>query len=94
MSASAWVEFRDSVVESLKFEDVTEKMKEDFTHWIIENVLPVAKDAGQKFTAQTKEQAKSETGWCKIRDMLVLPFIIQGGLWAIETALTKTIENT
>lgn len=91
---SDWVKFRDSVVESLHFDDVTEAMKADFTRWLLETVLPVAKEAGAKFTAQTREQAKAEGGWCKIRDMLVLPFIIQGGLWAIETALTKTVENT
>lgn len=48
----------------------------------------LAEDAAAKFTSQTKEQAKNEVGWCKIRDFIVLPFVINGGLWAIKKALT------
>jgi hypothetical protein len=89
---SKWVEFRDSVVDSLKFDKVTDTMKDEFVKWLVEVLLPLAKTAADDFVAQIKAQATSETGWCKIRDMIVLPFIIEGGLWLIEKALEKTID--
>jgi hypothetical protein len=60
--------------------------------WLVEVLLPLAKTAADDFVAQIKAQASSETGWCKIRDLIVLPFIIEGGLWLIEKALEKTID--
>ena len=86
---SAWTDFRDRVIDSLHFDEVTEEMKQEFTGWLIETVLPLAKPAADSFTAPTKEQAKNESGWCKVRDLIVLPAIINIGLWLTEKALTK-----
>ena len=86
---SAWTEFRDSVVDSLKFDKVTDSMKDELVKWLLDVLLPMAKTAADDFVAQIKAQASSETGWCKIRDAIVLPFVIEGGLWLIEFALNK-----
>ena len=86
---SARTDFRDGVIDSLHFDEVTEEMKQEFTGWLVETVLPLAKTAADSFTAQTKEQAKNESGWCKVRDLIVLPAIINIGLWLTEKALTK-----
>ena len=86
---SAWTDLRDVFIDSLHFDEVTEEMKQEFTGWLIETVLPLAKTAAESFTAQTKEQAKNESGWCKVRDLIVLPAIINIGLWLTEKALTK-----
>ena len=85
-----WVAFRDSVVDSLKFDKVTDSMKDELVKWLLEVLLPLAKTAANDFVAQIKAQASSESGWCKIRDAIVLPFVIEGGLWLIEMALNKT----
>lgn len=90
--SSKWVEFRDSVLDSLKFDKVTDTMKDELVKWLLEVLLPMAKSAADDFVAQIKAQASSETGWCKIRDLVVLPFIVEGGLWLIEKALEKTID--
>lgn len=89
---SAWTEFRDDVVESLKFDKVTEQMKQDFTKWLVETCLPLAETAAANFIAQIKEQANTETGWCKVRDLIVLPLIINGGLWIIKQGLVATAK--
>lgn len=89
---SAWTEFRDDVVESLKFDKVTEQMKQNFTKWLIETCLPLAETAAANFISQIKEQARTETGWCKVRDLIVLPLIINGGLWIIKQGLTATAK--
>jgi hypothetical protein len=90
---SSWVTFRDSVVDSLKFDKVTDSMKEEFVKWLLEVLLPLAKTAADDFVSQIKAQASSETGWCKIRDYIVLPFVIEGGLWLVETALNGGINK-
>ena len=91
---SKWTDFRDDIVESLQVEEVTEQVKQNLTKQIVESILPAVKTAADGFTAKIKEQAKAETGWCKIRDMFVLPLVINGVIYVVETALTKTLEKT
>ena len=91
---SKWTNFRDDIVESLQVEEVTEQVKQNLTKQIVESILPAVKTAADGFTAKIKEQAKAEQGWCKIRDMLVLPLVINGVIYVVETVLTKTLEKT
>ena len=91
---SKWTDFRDDIVESLQVEEVTEQVKQNLTKQIVESILPAVKTAADGFTAKNKEQAKAEQGWCKIRDMLVLPLVINGVIYVVETVLTKTLEKT
>ncbi len=91
---SKWTDFRDDIVESLQVEEVTEQVKQNLTKQIVESILPAIKTAADGFTAKIKEQAKTETGWCKVRDMLVLPLVINGLIHVVETVLTKTMEKT
>ena len=91
---SKWTDFRDDIGESLQVEDVTEQVKQNLTKQIVESILPSVKTVADGFTAKIKEQAKAETGWCKIRDMFVLPLVINGVIYVVETVLTKTLEKT
>lgn len=91
---SKWTDFRDDIVESLQVEEVTEQVKQNLTRQIVESILPAIKTAADGFTAKIKEQAKVETGWCKIRDMLVLPLLIDGTIYVVELVLSKTMEKT
>ena len=91
---SKWTDFRDDIVESLQVEEVTEQVKQNLTKQIVESILPAVKTAADGFTAKIKEQAKAETGWCKIRDMFVLPLVINGVIYVVETVLNKTMEKT
>lgn len=91
---SKWTDFRDDIVESLQVEEVTEQVKQNLTKQIVESILPSVKTVADGFTAKIKEQAKAETGWCKICDMFVLPLVINGVIYVVETVLTKTLEKT
>lgn len=51
---SAWTDFRDGIVDSLKFDEVTEELKEQFSSWLVETVMPLAHTAADSFIAQTK----------------------------------------
>lgn len=89
---SNWTDFRDSVVDALKIENVTEEMKSNLTQWLLDTAYPLAENAANSFIEQIKEQAVTESGWCKARDLIVLPFIINGGLWLTRNALSKTVS--
>ena len=91
---SKWTDFRDDIVESLQVEEVTEQVKQNLTRQIVESILPAVKTAADGFTSKIKERAKMEQGWCKIRDMLVLPLAINGLIYVVELVLNKTMEKT
>lgn len=91
---SDWVTFRNKIVDSLNIDEITESTKSNFARWLLETILPLAKAYGEKFISEIQAQAASETGWCKARDMIVLPFVINGGLWLVEKVLNKTVEET
>ena len=91
--ASKWVTFRDELVGNLNFDVVTEQMKSEFSKWLLETALPMAEEAGNKFISEVKEQSKNEQGWCKVRDLIVLPFVINGGLWLVKTALEQAEKS-
>lgn len=90
---SKWTEVKDNIVEALHVDDVTEQVKQNVTNAILTEVVPVIEDAVDSFVAATKEQAENETGWCKIRDGVVLPLIMQGLVYAVKTVLAKTVTG-
>ena len=91
---SQWTELRDNIVDALHVEDVTEEVKQHVTATILAQVLPVIENAVDSFTATTREQAKNENGWCKIRDGIVLPLVMQGAVFVVKTVLEKTVVQT
>ena len=56
--------------------------------------MPVIENAVDNFCAATKEQSKTEAGWCKIRDGIVLPLVMQGGIYVVKLVLSKTVAQT
>ena len=91
---SKWTETRDAIVDALNVQDVTEQVKQQVTTAILAEVLPTIENAVDGFTAATREQAKTETGWCKIRDGIVLPLVMQGAVFVVKTVLEKTVTQT
>ena len=75
---------------------VDEAVKQNLSKYILNELIPLAEDAADNFVSQIQEQARTEKGWVKFRDSIVLPFIINGILYVIKTTLEKTytsIEN-
>lgn len=91
---SKWTDVRDNVVDALHVEDVTEDVKQHMTSTLLSEVMPVIENAVDNFCAATKEQAKTESGWCKIRDGVVLPLLMQGGVYVVKLVLSKTVAQT
>lgn len=91
---SKWTDVRDNVVDALHVDDVTEDVKQHVTSTLLSEVVPVLENAVDSFCAATKEQSKTEAGWCKIRDGIVLPIIMQGGVYVVRLVLSKTVSQT
>ncbi|MGN8835425.1 hypothetical protein ACTNCI_00260 [Mitsuokella jalaludinii] len=91
---SKWTDVRDNVVDALHVDDVTEDVKQHVTATLLSEVMPVIENAVDNFCAATKEQAKTESGWCKIRDGVVLPMLLQGGVYVVKLVLSKTVSQT
>lgn len=91
---SKWTEIRDSIVDALHVDKVTEELKQRVTAAIINEVLPPIEDAVNKFVTTIQAQAKEERGWCYWRDAIVLPTVMQGAVWLVKMVLTKTLALT
>lgn len=91
---SKWTDIRDNALDALHVDEVTEEVKQGVTQKILDEVIPVAESAVDAFCAVTKEQAKTESGWCKIRDAIVLPLVMQGGVYVVKLVLSKTVKAT
>ncbi|EPP14992.1 hypothetical protein G153_12450, partial [Megasphaera sp. BL7] len=81
---SKWTDVRDSIVDVLNAKDVTEEVKQTVTQKIIDEVIPIVENAVDNFCAATKEQAKTETGWVKVRDGIVLPLVMEGVVYIVK----------
>lgn len=91
---SKWTDVRDNVVDALHVDDVTEDVKQHVTATLLSEVVPVLENAVDSFCAATKEQSKTESGWCKIRDGVVLPLVMQGCVYVVKLVLSKTVTQT
>lgn len=91
---SKWTDVRDNIVDVLKVDDVTDELKDNVTKKLLDEVLPIIENAVTGFTSATREQAKNEDGWCKIRDGIVLPVVMEGLVYVVKVVLEKTITQT
>ena len=91
---SKWTEIRDGVLDAVNADEVTEELKESVTQKVLDEVLPAVEDVAGKFIATIEEQAKSESGWNKLRDGIVLPLVINGGIYVVKYVLSKTVTET
>lgn len=90
---SKWTEVRDNIVDALHVEDITEDVKQHVTNTILSEIIPVIESAVDSFCTTIKEQSKSESGWCKVRDAIVLPLLMQGSVYVIKLVLSKTVAQ-
>ena len=87
---SEWVKIRDTAVDALGLDEVGKTMKGNLNNWLVNEGMDVITVAANKVIDQCKKDAPDEKGWCKIRDLIVLPAVINLGLWVTEKALVKT----
>jgi len=91
---SKWTDFRDGIENAVDFSDIGEDVKQNVTIAALNELLPTAEVMANKFITAIREQAKGEQGWCRIRDAIVLPAVIDLGLYAMRKLLTATVNGT
>ena len=91
---SKWTDIRDSIEQAVSGTQIDEQVKQAVTQKCYDVILPSLQKLGDSFVASVKAQSADESGWCKVRDAIVLPALIEGGLWLVEMVLKKTIEKT
>ena len=91
---SKWTDIRDAIVREINVDQVTEEVKQRVTRTILSEGVPMIEQAVDKFVTKIKEQAKDEHGWCYWRDAVVLPAVMQGGVWLVRLVLDKSLTPT
>lgn len=97
---SKWTEIRDGALDALKENalNVTEDAKQKFMQNFIESCVPVLEKLAEQFITTVKSQATGETGWCKVRDLFVIPLCVRILLWAgkqiLDIVQTQTTKST
>lgn len=92
---SEWVKIRDAVLDVMKdgAMDVVEETKQAFLQNFIEAGIPVVEKYATDFVAKVKEQSKAESGWCKIRDSVVIPAAVQLVLFIGKQIIAAVAEK-
>lgn len=91
---SKWTDIRDAIVKEINVDQVTEEVKQRVTRTILNECIPAIEQAVDKFVTKIKEQANDERGWCYWRDAVVLPAVMQGGVWLVKLVLDKSLVPT
>ena len=91
---SQWTNFRDAIEGEIENVKLDELAKQELTKNIVDNVMPAVDAWVDKLSAGLTEEAKEETGWCKIRDGIVLPYVLKAIMYVGKQALERTLANT
>ena len=91
---SQWTNFRDAIEGEIENVKLDELAKQELTKNLVDNVMPAVDAWVDKLAAGLTEEAKGESGWCKIRDGIVLPYVLRALVYLGRQVLEKTLENT
>ena len=91
---SQWTNFRDAIEGEIENVKLDELAKQELTKNLVDNVMPAVDAWVDKLAAGLMEEAKGESGWCKIRDGIVLPYALRALVYLGRQVLEKTLENT
>ena len=91
---SQWTNFRDAIEGEIENVKLDELAKQELTKKLVDNVMPAVDAWVDKLSAGLTEEAKEETGWCKIRDGIVLPYVLKAIMYVGKQALERTLANT
>ncbi|WP_302489079.1 hypothetical protein [uncultured Mitsuokella sp.] len=93
---STWTDMRDKALDAMKESalDVVEETKQKFLDSFVEAGMPAIEAYAELFSATVQEQAKNETGWVKIRDMLIIPLAVKAALGVGNGVLSMVRSKT
>lgn len=91
---SKWTDFRDAIEADIESMSISEAAKQDLTKNLVDNIMPAVDAWVDKLAGGLIDEAKTETGWNKIRDGIVLPYALRALVYLGRQVLEKTLENT
>ena len=91
---SQWTNFRDAIEGEIENVKLDELAKQELTKNLVDNVMPDVDAWVDKLAGGLTEEAKGESGWCKIRDGIVLPYVLKAIMYVGKQALERTLANT
>ena len=66
---------------------VKTEAKEATVLWLRDKALPATREVAATYTSALQKSAEKEIGWCKFRDRVFLPCLVDGALWFAGKAL-------
>jgi hypothetical protein len=86
---SKWTEIRDSIVEALQVEEVGQDLKTRFVDWLGDEGIAFIQPIADAIVDECKKDAPNESGWCKIRDLFVVPVAVNIGMALLKLVIDK-----
>jgi hypothetical protein len=94
MSESKWVPIRDSIVEALQVEQIGKDLKDRFVTWVEDEGIAFIQQFADGIINECRKDAETESGWCKIRDSIVVPGLLNVGMYILKMVIAKAAEET
>jgi hypothetical protein len=93
MSESKWVPSRDSIVEALQVDQIGKDLKDRFVGWVEDEGIAFIQTFADSIIDECKRDAETESGWCKIRDSIVVPGLLNVGMYILKMVIEKAAEK-
>ena len=73
---------------------IAEEVRKNILAVLANEAVPAVEAFLDKFAAGVKAEAANETGWCKVRDAVVIPYAIQAIMWVSKYVINRTLAET
>ena len=91
---SKWTDVRDAVEKEIQISGVAEEVRRNILAVLVNEAEPAVEAFLDKFVAGVKAEADKETGWCKIRDAVVIPYALSAIVWVSKYVIQRTLVET
>ena len=91
--SSKWVQVRDSLLEAVKAEEVGKELKDNLVGWAEKEGIEFVETFADGVIDECRKDAEKESGWCKIRDGVILPVALNVGMYILKVVLRKAAAS-
>ena len=91
--SSKWVQVRDSLLEAVKAEEVGKELKDNLVGWAEKEGIEFVETFADGVIDECRKDAEKESGWCKIRDGVILPVALNVGMYILKVVLGKAAAS-
>ena len=84
----------DALEQDISTVNLDETAKQELTKKLVETVMPIVCAWEDKVSEGLIEASSEESGWCKFRDKIVLPYTLKSLAYFGRQVLLSTMEHT